>query len=414
MGLPGNLRPAAYALAILADSAFGSGASARIVLADQPIDSAGIDNIVLVVDESVVSDVFDQQSSVRIEPDLGALQPLRYDFSPAASGSNCSADSNRILMVGPRQDHLKADLNVYPSIWEYAKRAGYRTVYIDEQNGMDVGAEHVMEGERDLIDQVIVAGTEPVADRDGQAGAKIDELLRNGDRHFIYVNKVGAHFPRDSKYPGRVNTYRPTLGVPGNPLLAHKAGQPHGLFESISESPGGEAFKNSYRNAVEWNLNSFFAALQDISRADRSVVIYTSDHGQNVFRENGHTNTHCSSAEGAARSEGRVPVTIFTAAQRWTAVLRAASSRNAGRVSHFNLYSSVIQFMGFPEARMQDPRDTSLWDASPSPAGLKTSTGIRARFGQPVPWLPLCKAGEYMALDGRCGRPALSSAKTNN
>jgi len=133
------------------------------------------------------------------------------------------------------------------------------------------------------------------------------------------------------------------------------------------------------------------------------MLIYTSDHGQNIFRERGRNNTHCSSGTEAAPSEGRVPLLFITAMPSWSAVLTEAAQRNQGRESHFNLFDTLIGFMGFPTDSQEDPRDPPVW-ASFSPADnfSRTYTEIHTRFGARPQWMTLCPSPARLQFDGKC------------
>ena len=56
------------------------------------------------------------------------------NFGVAVSGSNCSARSNAILRLGATRDNLIQMIRTSPTIWQYAKKAGFRTVFIDAQD----------------------------------------------------------------------------------------------------------------------------------------------------------------------------------------------------------------------------------------------------------------------------------------
>jgi hypothetical protein len=403
-GLPPPIRPLVYGAAILADNYFTRSLVRSAVTADP--QNAGIRNIVYIVDESVVSDVFDPASSAHIARNIGALADLEYDFGPASSGSNCSADSNLILRFGPRPQAIQHDLAVSPSIWEYAQRAGYETIYIDMQESTNTLHNWMTAEERQHIESVILDGDAPVYLRDRFAGNALRALLASNGKHFVYINKVGAHFPWESKYPPSAAVYRPTLGISGNPYLASLAGQ-MGLLASQASTAGTQASKNSYRNAVQWNYNTFFGPLRDPGPLGNAVFIYTSDHGQNIYRERGNTATHCS-AENTAKSEGRVPLSVFTADQKWKAVLRSAAQKNRGRVGHFNIFSSLLGFMGYDLAALALPRAPSLWSNEPSPDGLSMALNIKARFGEKPRLVAICARQFRLAASGACV-PAVES-----
>ncbi|HLY51571.1 MAG TPA: hypothetical protein VKQ31_01045, partial [Steroidobacteraceae bacterium] len=217
-GLPPPLRIIAYSEALFADQCFGRSAYPHRPVADTP--HPGMRHVVYVVDESVVDDVLRKGSDVAVDA-RSLPSDIEYDFGPAVSGGDCSSDSNLILRVGPRPLHLSEDLAADASIWEYAKRAGYETVYIDGQESSDVLHNWMSERERSFIDHVYVFPNVPIALRDAQAGKLLAQLTSSDTPQFIYVNKVGAHFPYDSKYPESAARYRPTTSFAGDAHAAY-------------------------------------------------------------------------------------------------------------------------------------------------------------------------------------------------
>lgn len=394
-GLPPPLRIIAYSEALFADQHFGRTAYPHRPVADTP--HPGLAHVVYVVDESVVDDVLRNGSDVLVDtPSLPSS--IEYDFGPAVSGGDCSSDSNLILRLGPRPLDLSEDLERDASIWEYAKRAGYETIYIDGQDQSDVLHNWMSARERGFIDHVYVFPKVPIALRDAAAGRLVAELTAKDTPQFIYVNKVGPHFPYDSKYPATAARYLPTAGFVGDPHAAF-ANQQH-MLGTMDVLSGTVPFRNSYRNAVEWNLNSFFQALPGLPQDANTVVVYTSDHGQNLWRENGITITHCTSVP---RSTSRVPLIVFTANEKWSAILRKASRDNFGRTSHFNIFASLLGFLGY-QAPYDEPRAPPLWSADPSPAGLLTvKDGLTFRFGGKAAVMEtICTRGERLLPLGRC------------
>src|SRR5690606_1545958 len=86
-------------------------------------------HIVWLVDESVSHAAFAHLIAPRLEP----FAPI--DFGAAASLAHCSAPSNLALRSGVdvRRAGPRMDLRTTPSIWGYARKAGYRTILIDGQ-----------------------------------------------------------------------------------------------------------------------------------------------------------------------------------------------------------------------------------------------------------------------------------------
>src|SRR5579863_10210774 len=202
--------------------------------------ATAVAKIVLVVDESVDYEVYASE----MLPTWNSL--ITADFGEAASTGNCSASSNALLRWGFRADELLQghDPRAWPSIWGYARDAGYRTIYIDGQHH---GAyqNYMRRSEADLIDETI-----PVSagfDTDTKIAQTLQRLLQAPGRIFIYVNKSGAHFPYRDHFPaGLVST--------------------------------GASRDEEYGAAVRYSSRNFLADMLSGSDLANILVVYTSDH----------------------------------------------------------------------------------------------------------------------------------------
>src|SRR5205823_2142535 len=151
-----------------------------------------------------------------------------------------------------------------PFIWQYARKAGFRTMYIDAQAPEDKNTgrlqNYMTVEEVKWIDEFVVIQNTSSPTLDFKALEMVGEKLKGDTPYFIYVNKNGAHFPYDKTYPADAVRFRPTM----------------------SEADGGNtkaARINSYRNSVSWSVDGFLRKLFDIDLS-HSAVFYTSDHGQ--------------------------------------------------------------------------------------------------------------------------------------
>ena len=83
-----------------------------------------------------------------------------------------------------------------PTIWQFAHRAGYKTVHIDawDHNALSPA-------EKALIDSNITIFENPGYLRDQKLVGKLLDALKDEGPAFIYVEKYGVHFPYSTKYP---------------------------------------------------------------------------------------------------------------------------------------------------------------------------------------------------------------------
>jgi hypothetical protein len=270
-------------------------------------------HIVWLIDESVAEAPFRRL----IGPTLARV-PHR-DFGIAAALGHCSAPAQVALRSGV--DVLNAgkatDLRRTPSIWAYARAAGYRTTLID---GQTAGAPQnlLLPPERALIDDYrpMVGGI----DADLKIADALNAQLKRGGKSFTYAVLRGVHFQYRDHYPkGAV--------AAGAPVAAQ------------------------YATALRWSKGAFFDRL--LAGVDRGAVaiVYTSDHGQNLTPG---ALPHCS--REAVADEFRVPLLAFlpdTLAARYAAA--PASGHSASQI-----LPATLIWMGYDAAAVTARYDRDL------------------------------------------------------
>ena len=165
-----------------------------------------------------------------------------------------------------------------PSIFAFAKNAGYKTAYLSAQSHGSQLQNYMTKYDLEDLDYFHQPTTkneknETLAD-ELLAGDIINYLNQNGGS-FIYAVKSGSHFPWKNNYPSNEEIFQPSMGE----------------NESISSSDSLLRL-NTYLNSIRWKTDHFFQTLlSDKSILDNTLIIYTSDHGQVI---NGNFNqTHC-------------------------------------------------------------------------------------------------------------------------
>lgn len=301
-------------------------------------------DIVLLIDESISGNYLDLNTPAGVTSHLAQAQPgvSIVNFGYAASIANCSADTNVTLRYGgTRSDYLRIN-STQPSIWQYAKRAGLGTVYIDGQRTGGNLQNLMTETEKRDIDQFIQFDDTPVVQRDMAALERLVALLKDGKPQLIVVNKVGAHFPVHDKYPDDFLKYQPAL--------------PRGRYVDIADTGTRDGFdgraqdwvlyRNAYQNTVLWNVGEFFRRLFAEGDLSQAVVLYTSDHGQDLHeRGNPGLNTHCDS--DPVPEEGLVPLVVIQGEGLRTLDWQAHLPANRNASSHYNLFPTLLKLMGY-------------------------------------------------------------------
>lgn len=305
--------------------------------------------VIVIVDESVRGDLLGINGSARdTTPYLASMSDRYLNFGVACAASNLSSSTNAILRSGLRLDQLpdqKQRALKQPSIFQYAKAAGYRTCFLDAQYVSGKKSNYMSDRDLAGFDVVYWAATdEPDSTkryrRDQLLAQRIIELLADGEPTFIWANKYGAHFHYEQTYPEEERVFVPSM----------KAGAP-------IDTSTMEEVQNSYANALRWSVDSFFRTIAPLLDDD-TVVLYTSDHGQS-FKEGSRTSTH-GNRIAPPKSQAKVPLLGWGGLLKQRFPDGIAAFRD--RVSHYQVFPTLLVLMGFDEAEVVSRYGPPLWD----------------------------------------------------
>jgi len=379
-GVQSPFIPLAYA-GLAAYEASNSTIGERKGVQIRRVDDILIDyDIVLIIDESISPSYLDINSKygvlTNLKNDFIGIHVFNYGY--AAAITNCSYGSNLTLRYGGTRDGYLATISTMPSIWQYAKKANFHTVYIDAQRtGMNL-QNGMTDEEKVFIDEFIQFNDTPVVSRDIESASKLIKLINNETHDFIIVNKIGAHFPVHDKYPNQFELYKPAL--------------PRGRFKDITDTGSREGFsgkpndwllyRNSYRNTLLWGVGHFFNEIVSKSNLDNAVIIYTSDHGQDLH-ENGSEglNTHCSSEP--RMDEGMVPLVILQGrleSLNWNQHIMD----NKDKSSHYNIFPTLLSLMKYEPVKIKSIYGNSLHLLTNDDSTFNTL--FNARLGRKAKW----------------------------
>jgi Sulfatase len=339
-------------------------------------------DIVLLVDESIAGNYLDINHANGVRSGLAdPPSTIRaVNFGYAASVHTCSANSNVVLRHGGTRETYQDAIARRPSIWAYAKAAGMRTVFIDAQMGKLQLQNMMTKAERREIDDFVQFDGIPVVERDMAAGRQLARLLHNGRREFIYVNKIGAHFPVADKFPASMARYQPMMkhsSAIGFTWSSDRSG-------FTGSAPEWVEYRNSYRNTLRWNVGTFFDRLLASGSLGGATIIYTSDHGQDLHeRGNPGNNTHCGT-EQAAQEVGLVPLVVLedgsTRTLDWE---RQAVARHDG-MSHFRIFPSLLALMGYDRKQVKPFYGPALDE--PEPDDFSYNLVFQTHLGRKPQW----------------------------
>jgi glucan phosphoethanolaminetransferase (alkaline phosphatase superfamily) len=298
----------------------------RAPVAWQP-QNTSVRRVVVLVDESIRGDYIDWAPGNPHTPELARLKDRLVDHGPAASGGVCSHYSNALLRFMAAPHGLGRRLLANPTIWSYARRAGFRTVFVDAQAAFNRNPGKLQNfmtpDEAKEIDgfHAVPEGV-PAHALDDRLLDVVLEELRSPGPVFIYANKNGAHFPYDKGYPAGETVFRP----------------------SMDTDPADPASRvNSYRNVVRWSVDRFFKRLLEEVDLTDTAIIYTSDHGQ-LFDP--RRLSHCSVEQPDPR-EALVPLLTMTGDEDLRARLAAGAEANRGGATHFLIAPTVLELLGY-------------------------------------------------------------------
>jgi glucan phosphoethanolaminetransferase (alkaline phosphatase superfamily) len=381
-GLPGFIVTPSYFTILTVDTLMNPSKPRQTVTLKRTAAKPQAD-IVLIIDESISGQYLDINGQGGVYSGLGKPRDGFgiHNFGLASSITHCSMGTNLTLRFGGTQKDYARINAEGPSIWSYAKTAGLSTVYIDAQRTDGAYQNGMTDEERASIDQFIQFEGVAVVDRDQAAASKLATFLNDGQAQFILVNKMGAHFPVTTKYPEGRTRYRPV--------------GPRGEFGDQAEAVARDVFKpdpkrwqlyrNAYRNALEWNVGAFFDRLLSEAKPSDAVILYTSDHGQDLHeRGNPGSATHCE--PHPTIEQGLVPLVVIDNGNPQNPWSKAAK-RTQNASNHYRIFPTLLDMMGYDPAGIIKTYGLGLDKASPEP--LRFNALFNARLGAEPHFVPI-------------------------
>ena len=311
------------------------------------------DSIIYVIDESVRGSNLSLNGYPRATtPFLQSLetQGLLKNLGICVAASSFSHISNAYLITGhnafPDDDFQTARS---PTIFDYAKKMGYETIYIDIDQGY-------------LSPLVKAAGDGPVRSldwwmtdqsfkerridletlKDLGVALFLSGLLNERGGYFVLINKKGLHFHYRQRYPDN-----PAFTI-WKPVMEAK--------EHMNPTETGrERLVNTYDNGIRFQVDEFFRMFVSETTNQNYVILYTSDHGQ-TLADHGQAYTHLKADEVI------VDVPDFLVSGDQYIKKRLLSGISTGiRVSHLNNFATLLDLMGVPMSLRARPYDKSIF-----------------------------------------------------
>lgn len=334
--------------------------------------SSRVDKIILIVDESIRADILGSNGYEKdTTPYLSSLESGIVNLGLAAASSNCSDYSNLILRTGVQKEAIpdvgQMTLKM-PSIWQFTRKAGYYNVYLDAQSAEEWSnyQNFMSVHEASYVDEIYRLRQNIPYESDGVAREKLLDLLKRPGKTFIMLNKYGMHFPYFRSHPQEYDIFTPVLEQ-GEPMNDR------------------EKSLNSYMNGIRWSVDDWFKQLlTESGEFKRYVIIYTSDHGQNIV-DDGTLATHC--RPRGSRFEGIVPMMVFSNDEVVLDEFKEAQAAGYNRTSHFQIFPTLLVLAGYNGAWVRSHYGASLSEPAGSPPEY-FSGDIHGR-GSVRQWIPI-------------------------
>jgi glucan phosphoethanolaminetransferase (alkaline phosphatase superfamily) len=311
------------------------------------------DSIIYVIDESVRGSNLSLNGYPRATtPFLQSLETrgLLKNLGICVAAGTFSYISNAYLMTGHNafpDDGFRTDRN--PTLFDYAKKMGYETIYIDVDNGYlsslvkAAGDGPVRSLDRWMTDRSFKERhVDLEATKDLGIARFISRLLNERGGYFIVVNKKGLHFQYRNRYPDD------EASTIWKPVMAES--------EAIDPGAAGrEKLVNTYDNGIRFQVDEFFRVLVSETTNRNYGILYTSDHGQ-TLAEHGQVYTHMKPDEVIVD----VPE-FLVSGERYSQKGLLAGIPPGIRVSHLNNFATLLDLMGVPNSLRVRPYDKSIF-----------------------------------------------------
>lgn len=317
-----------------------------------PVLAPFIDNIIIIIDETVRDDFITLNNKDLPTTPYLATQDL-VNYGTAMALANSSRHSNAAIRAGLTQEEMPDktfQILKKPNLFQYAKTAGFTTHYA---NGQKKAASPVVDNLMNKFDLPHIDHFENVGEGSGQnicgdqpVADFIVRQVQSGGKNLIYVNKMGNHFPYANRYPKKEEIFTP----------AHLPGETQDNYEKTI---------NAYKNAMRWSVDKFFAYLLPKLEGKNYLIIYASDHGE-AISESGRTSGHCSLLT-ASPEEVRIAFFLKSDHKTLQNQFQALLPHKINKVSQYQIFPTTLRLLGYDPSWLKKEYGPSLLDPENQP-----------------------------------------------
>lgn len=237
-------------------------------------------NVLLVITESVRADAACSayEPECELTPYSNALLPERVGLEQLRAVASTTSTSLAVLWSGLPPTASADEFFTWPLLFDYANAAGFDTAFWTSQN-LEFGRSGLWV--KNLGARLFTAASDLEPDADLDLGADEALLARHLEREFERLREPFFAVVQLS------NTHHPYRVEPNGPAPFQPA-------ERNASPRATERFRNYYQNAVtqqDEHVARMLSALRQSEAGRRTVILFTSDHGE-AFREHhqmGHT-----------------------------------------------------------------------------------------------------------------------------
>jgi glucan phosphoethanolaminetransferase (alkaline phosphatase superfamily) len=307
-------------------------------------------NIIWIIDESITGSYLSLNGYEKeTTPYLKKLNKTdkMVNFGVVNSISNCSSSSNLSLRIGlnPKVfSDFSKNMYTLPTIFQYAKRAGYKTWLLDSQVPKDYLQNYLSLYDKEDIDHFMTLDSDTTPDiRDEKFLNKVAELSKSKNNHnnFIVVVKFGAHWPYLLAYDKKETIFKPVLENTYGMSIENREKQ-----------------LNTYANAIVHSTDDYLKKLLAKSDLSETIIFYTSDHGQNILEKEIKI-THCNSeAKLIVKNEISVPLLVF----QNNAKKLFPIDKESSYYSQIQMFPTTLSLMGYRDD-VSKKYGKTLWES---------------------------------------------------
>jgi glucan phosphoethanolaminetransferase (alkaline phosphatase superfamily) len=308
-------------------------------------------NIVIIVDESVRGDYLSLNNpKINTTPFLASRSADLISFGISVSSTNCSGPSRFVMRTGlqpfqiPDIGRVSTQL---PTIWQYARLAGLRTIHIDPFKAPARPFSSLMNSTEAAFiddDRAVIFDNSEEPQLDNLVAKMFTKALESPRPKFLFVQKKGTHAPYAQNLPRE---------------FSYELSRQETEFVD-KHNPANHKDVRDYLYAIRWRVDHFFEqVLPQIARPD-TLTIYTSDHGQTMYGQD-RPFPHCNVK--ALPGEGWVPLFVFGPKDEFTDSLRLTAKNATGAASHFEIFPTLLLAMGYDPKWVREHYGPSLLEA---------------------------------------------------